>query len=46
MKKTIFALFIALAVTACSKEKVSVDTLEQARAQARENATFNAQEFV
>lgn len=44
MKKII--LLAAMAVmAACSQKDVSFDTLEQARNQARDNATYNAQAY-
>ena len=41
--KYILTLIAALALTACEKEKVSADRLEEARATAKDNATLNAQ---
>ncbi len=41
MKKTLLALFLL----ACGKQEVGFDTLETARTQARENATWNANRF-
>jgi hypothetical protein len=43
--KTISIAISIIALTACSKEDVSFNTLETARQQARENAEFNAQVF-
>ena len=48
MKKTallLVAIIDAIALAGCDKKEVSFDTLEQARAQARDNATFNAQAY-
>lgn len=41
--KYILALIAALALTACEKDKVTPDRLEEARATAKDNATMNAQ---
>lgn len=38
-------VFALVLLSACSKQTVSFDTVEQARAQARENALANAQSF-
>lgn len=43
MKKYIALLIVALALTACEKDKVTPDRLEEARATAKDNATMNAQ---
>ena len=46
MKRTfVFALLVVavMGLTACSPQKVSFDTLEQARGQARDNAMWNAE---
>ncbi len=43
--KHLFLAAVAVALTACGKQDVSFQTLETARMQARENATFNAQRF-
>lgn len=46
MKKSILVaalLASALAMTACSKQEVSADRLEEARMTAKDNATMNAQ---
>lgn len=47
MKKASVLMFVVCAVTtvACSKKEVGFDTLETARTQARENASWNAQRF-
>lgn len=45
MKKSLLLAFAALVLTACSGEKVSHDTLEDARSQARENAVTNARAY-
>jgi hypothetical protein len=47
MKRIIFAVTVSVlfAISGCSQKEVSFDTLEQARAQARDNATFNAQAY-
>lgn len=43
---TVSLLAIAVALSACSKkQEVSFDTIEQARAQARANAEFNARKW-
>ncbi len=42
--KISFAVLVIASLTACGKD-VSFDTLEQARSQARDNATFNAQAY-
>lgn len=39
------ALVLAIALTACGKQEVSFNTLEEAKNQVRENALFNAQRF-
>lgn len=44
MKKIILLVVMAL-MAACSQKDVSFDTLEQARNQARDNATYNAQAY-
>lgn len=41
--KYIFALIAVLALTACEKDKITPDRLEEARATAKDNATMNAQ---
>lgn len=41
--KYILALIAALALTACEKDKITPDRLEEARATAKDNATMNAQ---
>ena len=43
--KLIVCFMVAMVMAACSQKDVSFDTLEQARAQARDNATFNAQAY-
>ncbi len=42
---TIIVTLVCLALSACSKDEVSFDTLETARKQARENAEFNARKW-
>lgn len=44
--KLVSSLAIVLALTACGKEKVSFDTLETNRANAKANAEYNAMAFV
>lgn len=44
MKRIILLVVMAL-MAACSQKDVSFDTLEQARNQARDNATYNAQAY-
>ena len=43
--KLVASVFVASALLACTDNKVSFETLESARAQARDNAEFNAQDF-
>ena len=43
--KLVSSLAIVLALTACGKEKVSFDTLETNRANAKANAEYNAMGF-
>jgi outer membrane PBP1 activator LpoA protein len=46
MKKILIVFVMSLFLVACSKkEEVSFDTVEQARAQARDNAGYNAQVY-
>lgn len=45
MKSRMIGIAVVLALTACSQKKVGFDTLETARAQAKENAVWNAQRF-
>lgn len=42
MQKLVLVAALGMALTACGKKEVSFDTLEDARAQARANAEFNA----
>lgn len=43
--KKIILLAVLASMAACSQKDVSFDTLEQARSQARDNATYNAQAY-
>lgn len=46
LQKLLFSALVALAVAACGKKnEVAFDTLEDARAQARANAVFNATQY-
>ncbi len=45
MKTMIFAVITALLLSACGKDKVGFDTLEQARGQVNENVTLVAQDY-
>lgn len=48
MKKSLYAILaicLFTALSACSEKKVAFDTLEDARAQARANALYNAQAY-
>ena len=45
MRNIIIAALIAVGLTACGKQEVSFNTLEEAKNQVRENALFNAQKF-
>jgi hypothetical protein len=45
MIKFIIAVILVVSLIACGQKDVSFDTLEQARSQARDNATFNAQAY-
>lgn len=45
MKLAITSIIIAAALTACGKDEVSFNSLEEAKGTARENAMFNAQRY-
>jgi hypothetical protein len=45
MKKTLIALAVCGLMSACSNDEVSFASLEEAKGTARENATWNAQNY-